>query len=304
MALAVAAILMAPGAPAAAAVTKGGPRPCVATDDQNVYSGEDTRPVRKPLPAAFTPARVFICVDDQRLIPRRGRWDVLVGRQLTGRVTELTTALRQPDEQPPTGNYACPADLIIVPTIVLYTASGKPFRPRIPLNACGQPQEATRLALAHLHPTTVQVLLRHQVETPAEVANDQRAAKVGCAPVFSDFFVDGLPHRLSAGGLVAGFPSTVAVCRFLPETSSHDSTFVAGRRLTKAQTKRLLGALSLPGKAGGCTKKHIGILVVTSRTSWVEVEIGGCSRVVREEARLGETLGRADAATVNALLPA
>lgn len=303
VALIAAASLLAPATRAAAAVPPGGPRPCVASDDANAYTGMDTRPARPRLTARFVPARAFICVDDQRLIPGRGRWDVLVGRQLIGRLTELTTALRRPDEQPPVGSYACAAVLIIAPTIVLYSASGKAFRPRIPLDACRQPQYASRLAVAHLHARTVQVLLRHQVETAAQVANDQRAAKLGCAPAFKDLFVDGLPHQLSAGGPLVGFAAIVTVCRYLPDTSRHDSTFVAGHRLTPAQSARLLRALSLPGKPGACTRKHTGVIVLTSRSSWVEAEVGGCSRVVRANGSSGESLGRADAAVVSSLLP-
>ena len=106
-------------------------------------------------------------------------------------------------------------------------------------------------------------MLRRRLETPAEVARDQRAAKLGCTSAISDFFVDGLPDRLSPGGPVPGFGPTVTVCRYLAETPSHDSTFVAGRRLDAGQTRTLLGALALPGRAGPCTLKHTGIVVVS-----------------------------------------
>jgi hypothetical protein len=301
VALAVAATLLVPVTPASAAAAKPSLHPCRSSDDANALSGPDTRPARKQLPPTFTPVRAFICVDDQRILPRLGRWNVLVGRQLVGRLSELTAALRRPDEQPPGGpGFACPAILIIAPTIVVYSASGKAFRPRIPLNACGQPQEAVELAIAHLHKKTVQVLPRKRIESPAQVAVDQKAAKFGCSAEWSDLFTDGVPRLLNPGHPLTGYPATLSVCRYSP--GSKGERFVAGRRLTKAETVALLAALSLPATSRGCARPHQGELVIQSRLGWAEAEIGGCSRVVRQDVG-EESVGRADAAALARLTP-
>ena len=73
--------------------------------------------------------------------------------------------------------------------------------------------------------------------------------------------------------------------------------------MSAARTAQLLAAAKLPGRPGGCSKPHDGVLVLShGGVTPAQIEVGGCSRVVRED-QGRSTVGRVNAAVVAGLVP-
>ncbi|MDX6202359.1 MAG: hypothetical protein QOJ83_1859 [Frankiales bacterium] len=282
--------------------------PCRATDDP-MGSPLTT----DPLPADFTPAQAFLCVNGGRNYPGDGSWSVLLGQKLSGDLQPLTTALRHPNALTSlapsavpggaSGDHACDASLTLTPTIVLYDASGRAVRPGFPRDDCAKPQPAVSTALAGLHRTTVQVLKLRQVLTQAQTLSAKAAAKVGCQSQWKDEFrLGALAAKLNAGAPINWQNGAVTACLFAD--SDKDATvgdFLGGRRLSVTDRSRYLQAIELPGHGGGCAQGHHEFVVFTTGHGYASVEVGGCWRVLRQDAGTG-SLGSADPSTVQQLV--
>ena len=262
------------------------------------------------LSTAFAPLAAYLCFEQQRSYAHDGVWLVRVEQRLVGDLEGLRTALLQPDPPtptpPPGTELACAASLMVRPTLNLVSASGQVLRPRPPTDWCGDQLPGVDAAVSALRHVTVSVIKVRQLETQHRVDHDNAAIAVGCLPQWKDEFAHGMvPSTLSAGGPLAHAPSVVSLCRYrTTDGDPFELAFVAGRRLTAGQTTSVLNALTLPGKPGGCTKAHLGVVVVRGRSgvTAATIELGGCSRVVRETEPLSP-VGRADFATIAHLVP-
>lgn len=258
----------------------------------------------------FVPELAFICYSEQRAIHGDGVWQVLVGQRLTGDLAPLADALRQPDQlstPPPKDGavFACAGSLTIYPTLILIDGDGHAIRPRVPLDYCQDQLESVQKAIDALPRSTVQVQKLRQLESPAQIAAAAAATAVGCSPTWKDGFSHGMvPAKLSRGGPLRAAPTKVSLCRYKAVTQEPLLvTYVAGRRLTSAQTAQLFAALTGPGKPGGCTKPHDGILLAFHGPDpAAEIELGGCSRVIRQEGD-HSGIGQTDAAIIAELTP-
>jgi hypothetical protein len=281
--------------------------PCTAADEppqdgpQTDYDGRLTKD--------FEPVAAFLCFDEHRRFPGDGEWQVLVGQRLLGDLQPLRRALLKPDTPQPFVSagvtYACAGSLVIRPTLILVTASGRQLRPRPPVDYCHDQLAAVDAAMSPLRHVSVQALKLRQLQTQARLDLTAKALQVGCQPAWKDPFSHGMvPSGLSAGGAFVALPGTATACLYAASASQPlEVDFVAGRRLTAQQTRALLDAADLPGRRGGCAKPHTGLLLVTKGQVLIaQIEVGGCSRVIRQ---LGSTdvVGRVRSAAVASLTP-
>ena len=290
-------------APVVAALSQ----PCKATDEppQDSVNTNDT----DRLPARFVPTAAYLCYDHQRSYPGNGIWQVLIGQRLDGDLAPLRTALAKKDTPAPAPTagvtYACAASLEITPTLILVGAGGEELRPRAPVDSCGDQLPDLENAISGLRSVNVQVLKLRQLQTQAQVNTAAKATALGCETSWKDRFTHGmLPSALSRGGRFVHAPASLVVCLYRANpVDPLDAGFVSGGHLDATQTQQLLTAATRPGEPGGCGTAHTAVLVAThGPTITAEIEIGGCSRVIRSSAGR-DTIGRVDPAAVEALTP-
>lgn len=282
-------------------------KPCKASDEPPQDSPNLNSDGR--LTAAFVPVDAYLCYDEQRTYPGDGIWQVLVGQRLVGDLGPLGKALEQPDTAAPTPKagvtYACAGSLAITPTLILVSATGQQLRPRAPLDWCGDQLPNLGKTIAGLRAVNVQVTKLRQLQSQAQVNNAAKATALGCQPEWKDPFSHGMvPASLSLGGPLTPSPATVVLCLYRPTPAGAlGAVFVAGRHLDAAQTRQLLHAVTLPGKPGGCSKPHQGVLVVTRGIAvTAQIEVGGCSRVIRPAGER-DSVGRVIPTVVATLTP-
>lgn len=285
--------------------------PRFACTGDNTTPYDDPKPNDGPrLPPNFVPAAAYVCFDQQRTYPGDGVWIVTVEQRLEGDLQPLREALLLPDTPTPSASpgvtFACAATLVIRPTLSLVSTTGDVLRPRAPVDFCDDQLPAVDNAVEQLRHVTVSVVKWDRLETQAKVDADHKAVVAGCTPLTKDDFSHGLvASQLSPGGPIEYPAAQVTLCRYRAVPASPpDATFVAARRLTEAQTRRLLAAITLPGKPGGCSRPHDGILQLATPTATLPltIELGGCSRVAREW-QGQSSVGRADPGVVSALMP-
>lgn len=283
--------------------------PCRADDDPMAAEHSGQR-----LPRTFVPVAGFLCVDDQRTYPGDGTWSVLLGEQVIGGLDAIVSALREPaallpgpatPEPSSSAVEACPADLMIGPNLVLYDAAGERLAAQIPYNGCGNhPTDAIQAAISGARTTTVQVLKLTQILTEAQTIGGRSAQRAGCPSQWKDEFnLKATPSRLSTGTAI-NWPaaSDAKLCVFADEAKDPGAgDFARVVRLDHAQTQQLLAAAAKPGASAACTSAHHEFVVAIAGTGSIRVEVGGCSRVIRDE-RGNTSLGSSDPAVIARLL--
>jgi hypothetical protein len=112
----------------------------------------------------------------------------------------------------------------------------------------------------------------------------------------------GAGMRRSQGGpLFVSRPHTVHVCIYVVRGPDLEvGTFVRGVRLQPEQTRRLLRAMTPPGLRGSCPNVRTFAVVEAGPGLAVNMELGGCWRVVRPYPNNG--YGSADPQVVRAVL--
>jgi hypothetical protein len=116
-----------------------GPPSRPAVDAEQQVSCGRPRQSSRPLPPGFIADVAVLCEPVLRQL--HGRHRIVVIRQVADHgLTALVAALRRPSVQPSPG-LMCP--LLIVPVTLLYLIDrdGDIVRPKIPTDACGQPQQ-------------------------------------------------------------------------------------------------------------------------------------------------------------------
>ena len=153
---------------------------------------------------------------------------------------------------------------------------------------------------------TVEVLKLRQLQSQGQPDAAAAAKAVGCSPTWKDEFTHGMvPSTLSKGGSLIAAPRVVSLCRYRATTADLLMvTYVAGRRLTAKDTAALFAAITGPGKRGGCSKGHDGILLAFDGPDpLAQIELGGCSRVIRDDVVGHESIGTTDSSAVALLEP-
>jgi hypothetical protein len=282
-------------------------KPCKASDEPPQDRPNDNYDGR--LTPAFVPVAAYLCFDERRTYPGDGVWQVLIWQHLVGDLRPLRAALEEPDSAAPASKagvtYACAAALMITPTLILVSSSGQQLHPRAPVDWCGDQRPDLGAAIGHLRRVGVQVTRLRQLQSQTRLDSMAAAVALGCQPSWKDPFTHGMdPATLSRGGPFTRAPVILVLCLYKADPADPPVVdFVAGKHLTSAQTRQLLIAATLPGKPGGCSKKHTDLLLAsTGSTITAQIEVGGCSRVIRETGGR-DTVGRVDPAVVAALTP-
>jgi hypothetical protein len=282
-------------------------KPCKVSDEPPQDSRNNNYDGR--LTATLVPVAAYLCFDEQRTYPGDGVWQVLIGQRLVGDLDLLRAALEEPDTAAPASKavvtYACAGSLTITPTLILVSSAGQQLRPRAPADWCGDQLPDLGTAIAHLRRVNIQATKLRQMQSQTRLNSIAAAVALGCQPSWKDPFTHGMvPPTLSRGGPFSPAPVTLVLCLYKANPADPPLVdFVAGKHLTATQTRQLLTAATLAGKPGGCSKTHTDLLLAsTGSTITAQIEVGGCSRVVRATGGR-DTVGRVDAAVVAALTP-
>jgi len=245
------------------------------------------------LPASVTPTGVVRCsvqtVDDVTT----GRWNVYVQEKATGGIDAFVSALRLPSEPTPAGDYACTADLRLLPWLAVVLEDGSWMRVGTPVTYCGKPLPAVDAALQAITWTTVSSTRGERVLTPEQLAAQDKAASLGCSNEFKDMVAieasSGATDRATPSALTGTGPW--ALCRYTVDPTSTDpvATFVDGVTLTAAQVTQVQEQLArATAPAPGCPAGHTTLVGLFSpQGGWVLLETDGCGRVTTENSSYG-----------------
>ncbi len=265
------------------------------TNDVPCYEGHQ-RLVGRTVLRRFHAVTAVSCIEGTRTYPGQGEWWVQSRRVAVGSLSGLQRYFEQPNGPKLRKGEGCllVARRIVVPTFV--DGAGHWVVPRTPVDGCGQPLSGYRKRLRSVHWRLVSV---HRVRLMVSAA----ALTAHCAMGIKDLPAGGIGHleRTSGGPLFKSAPTTVRVCIYrAPPKDSEVGSFVRGFPLDRAQTHRLLGAMTGAAPSGSCADQRTFAVVATKRDRWAEVELGGCWRVGRTYPDYG--LGGADPPIVRAIL--
>ncbi len=255
----------------------------------------DTAPARV---AAFPTVAVVSCESGFRIYPGEGEWQTLVRRVTGSGLGALVTALTRPDERRRSGEYACPAIAYGPLQILLADGQGHYLHPRAPVTYCDAPQPAVFLAIRQLPLRTVSVTRVVQERSAASVSS-------GCDMQWkNELALAGTagPHPGPGGPVFVQRPtSRLYACLYRTAPGDAEAgLFVRGVPLSAARSLTLRAALTGAGPRGTSAAQS-AFAVVRADGQWVNVELGGCWRVLRDD-RNPASLGTADAAVVSQLL--
>ena len=246
---------------------------------------------------AFRARAVVNCRTGERTYPGAGVWQVLTREVAVRGLAQLLEALTRPDARTPP-EQACPAIGYLPLTILLVGPGEHYLHPRAPAATCGGPQPATRRAIAALGWRTVSVTKLQQVTSPAALAS-------GCEMAWKNevALMAGSLSRSAGGDVhVGGTAEPLVACVYRADPSDDGAgEFQRAVRLDGARATKLRAALSLSGTVGTCRPQRAFAVVRARSGAWVNVELGGCWRVVRDDENPAR-LGRADPAAVTRLL--
>ncbi|HJU37333.1 MAG TPA: hypothetical protein VJ716_07955 [Gaiellaceae bacterium] len=275
----------APPPPGAADVTKS--VPCY--DGHQRQAGPNA--VRR-----FHAVTAVSCVEGTRIYPGHGEWWVRIRREAAGSIVALQKYFEQPDEPNlPKGGFCDDVGhAVVVPTFV--DGHGHWLVPRIPVDGCHEPLGG--------HGPLTRAIRWHVVGVrKLRLMTSAAALATHCAQAVKDEPAGGAGRLDPAPGgrLFATVPKTLRVCLYRTENDFETGSFIRGFNLDASQTRRLLPALTGPGRGGACRDARMFATVRPKHEPAAEVELGGCWRVARPNLN---GLGSADAAVVRAILSA
>ncbi len=258
---------------------------------------EGQHPAGRSEIARFDARAVVNCRTSERTYPGAGQWQVLTRQVAVHGLARLLDALTRPDVVTP-GGEMCAAIGYGPLTILLAGPAGQYLHPRAPATTCGAPQPATLRAIAALAWRTVSVTKLRLITSPAALAS-------GCEMQWKNEIAmeGGSVSRLASGAVNLGAPTDplVACIYGSAHPASDPGTFQRAVQVDGPRAKELRAALSLPGKAGSCPSQTTFAVLRLQGGPWVNVELGGCWRVMRNDEN-PVALGRAQPATVRRLL--
>jgi hypothetical protein len=234
------------------------------------------------------------CVEQLRVFPGHGQWEVSVRRVAVGSVAGLQRYFGQPDEPNLPKDGACTLNLVGVLVPVFVDGRGQWIVPRTPVDGCGHP-------LGYAYGSAAPRIRWHVVFVrKIRLIVSARALAAGCPMGIKDEPAGGAGalQPTPGGPVFETAPTTVRVCIYRTEDFESGS-FVRGFRLDASQTDRLLEAMTYAGPSGSCADARSFAVIVASPELTAQVELGGCWRVARPNLT---GLGTADAAAVRAIL--
>ncbi len=245
------------------------------------------------VPAGFATAWVLRCNNVVRPVPGEGRWSFLVTERADTGIDRLLAALSRPDEDSPAG-IACAGDGVGASPVALVDAAGRVVHPRLPRNACNEPQRQVDDALAALRFREVKATRLHQEQS-------QQSIDTGCGQMWTDLNDEMLMGRPAAARpMWPKAPGAVLVCLWQPPGSGLPR-LLAARTVVGAELTSLLARLDrVPAPAKPCTVPHHRFALIEyvrngQFDSAAYAELDGCRRVMRPD----RTLGQLDQATAD-----
>jgi hypothetical protein len=241
--------------------------------------------------ARFDAVAVVQCANGTRRYAGDGEWATLARRVATTGMPRLLTALKRPDERARSG-VACAAIAYGPLDILLVDRHGRYLHPRFPETGCGAPQPAFSSALAALRWRTVSV-------TRVQQLRSQAAIDSGCEMAWKNLhaLLIGPARAAPSGPVLTERPrAALQICLYGRSKDPDAGSFRRGLTLTGAPAAALRTALGGAGSASSCPLVA-DFAVVFAGGPWVEVELGGCWRVLR-----GDTVGTASPSAVTSLL--
>jgi hypothetical protein len=245
----------------------------------------------------FVPAVAVWCQESEQHYPGDGQWSVMVRRQLTDGLSTLLSAFLQPDDK--LTNGACPSDLVVGPFVALVDATGKWVIPAYPRDECGQPKRSIIDTVEHDSWRTVSTTKDHLIASEASI-------DAGCEPQWkNELSYDSSARPLGRATPVFGHTGAEPrVCLYTTTASDLTvGTFAGTRHLDAATAARLRAALSGSGagQPRGCQLQRSFAVVQQPGGPWVNVELGGCWRVTRNDLNPGQ-IGQADPTVTRKIL--
>jgi len=117
---------------------------CPATD--SILSRGCLQAAARTAPVEFSGFVAYDCTEHDVKVAGRGVWLVADENRASNGLSRLVSALQRPD-QPIPANISCATVLVTVAPFVLEGTDRRVVRPRVPLNECGDPQNAAMKAL-------------------------------------------------------------------------------------------------------------------------------------------------------------
>ena len=238
------------------------------------------------VPAGFATAWVLRCTEAVRPVAGDGRWWFDVEERADTGLEPLLAALRAPDQTQPPGTVCAGVGVGATP-IALVDATGRVVHPRLPRDACDQPQKQVRDALAALHFRETRATRRNQEQS-------QQSIDTGCGQQWIDVGVEVIERSRPAADrrIWVRAPEAVRVCLWQPSGSGLPR-LVAGGTVTGADMAGLLARLDHLPAAGACTAAHhrFAVLEFVRHGGYDDsayVELDGCRRVLRADDTLGQ----------------
>jgi hypothetical protein len=263
--------------------------PCDRVTSASHLAGADTV-------AAFPAVAVVDCRTEVKSYPGEGEWAVLVREVTADGLLPLMSALTQPDEEGPAGETACAAVGYGPLTILLADRAGTYLHPRAPQTSCGAPRPAVLSAISGLTWHIVSTTRIDQLRTEPSITN-------GCEMGWkNETAIYAANAHDSRGGPVftADADTPLHVCLYRVADDPQAGEFERGITLDGSDSRRLRDALTGPSPAAGCAAQD-SFAVIRDGGQWVNVELGGCWRLIRENDN-PVTYGTADAEEVKKLL--
>ncbi len=226
--------------------------------------------------ATFDTVAVVECRFDNKAYPGEGEWSVLIRRVADAGLADLLTALQRPDDDPnPPQGGGCALVGYGPLRILLADGQRRYLHPRAPTTTCGVPQQQVQSVIDGLDWRTVSV-------TRIEQTRSQASIDAGCEMAWKNENAMGMGGHLGSGGpvFVQHPDADLKVCLYKragdPDVGEFDRSVV----LSGTEGQQLREALAGPGPAGECAAQT-GFAVIFAGGPYVNVELGGCWRVVR-----------------------
>jgi hypothetical protein len=241
---------------------------------------------------AIRPVAAVRCREDTQRRPDGGT-DAIAIEERADDVAALLAALRLPDIPPPSPEPSadelsptmiCPADLYLLPRLVLLDGQGRWVRPDLPRGDCGEPLAEATAAMEKLRWTRVSTRVLQEIQSA-------EAAASGCDQVSTDMvWFTGFYPPIRQGDLapLADDAASIRLCVYRVKTHEQDNDkpqgdFVSGGLLTPGQWTAVKRAIQTSGRAATpCATPANRFARLVTPQGDIYVELDGCRRLVAQ----------------------
>jgi len=245
--------------------------------------------------ADFGTTAMINCVQTVRSYPGDGEWSVLIRQVAMTGLADVVAALQRPDEPPASPETYC--DLVGHGPLPVLLANGADYlHPRLPETSCGDPQAEVMAALKAVEWRTVSLTRIEQVRTPESIDSDCEMRWKNELGLEADYLDTSDGGPVFVGRDPGG---AIKVCLYHVVSDPDAGEFSRAVRLSGGEADELVDALTGAGPTGTCAPpSDFAVLHAAGRN--LNVEIGGCWRVLRHDA--SQAVGSADGAALERLL--